>query len=437
MNRAFLSFSNSPVGARNTARVCAISLSLLASAGLSSSASAGIYDEGYENPTLGWRILQDDYQQNNWLDIVSFEWDYFMVHNHDGRFAGIVGYVLANPRGRLQNVLEIVPNGGNAAFVGEVDHQIPVANYHNFGLANTEYSAEDRYLYGEDPEGDLYALIEPAFSPDIDPEPALHLQGRSADFEWDLIVTQGMKDRDVLRHGEDAAFTLGSGSDVGIFASEIWTVDAIWPRTNVVGKVTVRATGEEIAIDAKGYRENSWGRYLLSIDGWDFLVFSEDEEDGVLMVMQTYHRSADLDFLDISFYEDGQLVAERFRPTAGEFGWVHPNWQWDSRSRQCVPQDTVLVAENARYRVEASVVIDERQAPMLSNKTIGTKIYFIQEHFPSVEGVIVNKMTGEEIPFAGQAGGEFSFTKKLIGFATSEDGCKAWGDRHFSMPFPE
>ncbi|MCG8669275.1 MAG: hypothetical protein MI867_07655 [Pseudomonadales bacterium] len=419
-------------------QIIASSLLLSSTCALSTSVSAGIYDEGFENPTLGWRILQNDYQQANWLDVVSFEWDYFMVHNHDGRFAGIVGYVLANPRGRMDGVLEIVPNGGNAAFVGEVDHQIPVANYHNFGLVNTEVSDTERYMYAESDDQELYALIEPAFTPELDAEPALRLAGRSADFEWDLIVTQGMKDRDYLRHGDDAAFTLGPSTDVGIFKSEIWTVDAMWPRTNVVGKVVVRSTGEEIDIDGKGYRENSWGRYLLSIDGWDFLVFSEDHEDGVLMVMQTYHRSKELDFLDVSFYDNGELVAQRFRPTRNEFGWIHPDWQWDSRAQQCVPQNTVLKAENDDYLIEAEVEIGERQAPMLSDKTIGTRIYFIQEHFPSVTGTITNKTTGEVVSeFSGQAGGEFSFTKKLFGFPTSDSGCKRWGDRKFSMPFPD
>jgi hypothetical protein len=67
----------------------------------------------------------------------------------------------------------------------------------------------------------------------------------------------------------------------------------------VVGTVKVRNTGQVIAIDGKGYRENSLGRYLLSIDGWDFVVFSQEKEDGVLIVVQTHHKSKDLDFLDV------------------------------------------------------------------------------------------------------------------------------------------
>lgn len=400
-------------------------------------ASANIYEEGFENPTLGWRILQPEHDQKNSLDIVSFEWDYFMIHNHDGNFAGIVGYVLANPRGRLKNLIEIVPNGGNAAFVGEIRHETPVANYQNFGLKNTEFFATERYMKSENHETGEFALIEPTVV-GSNAEPAMHLAGKTADWEWDLTVTQGMKDRDVLRTTEGAAFTLGTGDDVGIFKNELWSVDALWPRTNVKGSVKNRTTGEVVAIDGKGYRENSWGRYLLSIDGWDFLVFSEDDEDGVLMVMQTYHRSEDLDFLDISFYdENNELVAQRFTPKNNEFGWLHPDWSWDERSQQCVPQNTVLEAENDLYRIEANVEIGERQVPMLSNKTIGTRIYFIQEHFPRVSGVIKNVKTGEVVKhFEGQAGGEFSFTKKLLGGARSDVACKKWGDKRFSAPFP-
>lgn len=419
------------------ARSAALGVCLLASATPLTSL-AGIYDEGSTQPTLGWRILQDDFEKDTGIDIVSFEWDYFMIHNRDGRFNGIVGYVVANPREHLKHFIEIVPNGGNMAVVAEIDGKTPVSNYSNFGFENSTYSKTERYLAANDPRTGQYALIEPAFGQGPLLEPALHLTGRSADFEWDLIVKQDWQERDSARTMHDAAFTVAHGNDVGIFKTEKWAVDAIWPRTDVQGTMKVLATNEVIDIDAKGYREDSWGTWLLSIDGWDFMVFSEFEDQGVLMSMQTYHRSQSMDFLDVSFYDKGELVAARFRPADGQLGWNHPQWKWDARAKQCVPQNTEIVAQNDIYRIEAHVDIGSRQVPILSNKTIGTRIYFIQEHFPHVTGVIRNIQTGEVVKeFSGQAGGEFSFTKKLLGGARTDAQCKTWGDRKFSHPLPE
>lgn len=400
-------------------------------------AVAGIYDEGWQNPTLGWRVLQDDFESGTPIDVVTFEWDYFMIHNRDGRFNGIVGYVVGNPRERLRRLIEIVPNGGNMAVVAEINGAVPVSNYTNFGFTNSTYSTTERYLMANDPATGQYALIEPAYGQGPLLEPALHMTGRSADYEWDLIVKQDWNDRDSARTVADAAFTVAHGNDVGISKYEKWAVDAIWPRTDVQGTFKVLATNEIIPIDAKGYREDSWGTWLLSIDGWDFMVFSEFEDQGVLLSMQTYHRSESMDFLDASFYDHGELVTARFRPTRGELGWIHPDWKWDARARQCVPQNTEIVAQNERYRIEAHVDIGSRQVPILSNKTLGTRIYFIQEHLPSVTGTIRNRETGEIVDtFEGQAGGEFSFTKKLFGGARSDAQCKQWGDSKFSSPLP-
>ena len=416
---------------------------LLALTGLALSAHpqnshAGIYDEGYLNPTQGWRVLQNDFEKNTPIDIVTFEWDYFMIHNRDGRFNGILGYVVGNPRERLKNLVEVVPNGGNMAIVAEIDGKTPISNYTNFGFAHSTYSVNERRMTGNDPVRGQYALIEPAFGQGALLEPALHLTGRSADYEWDVIVKADWTERDAARNYNDAAFSVAHGSEVGIFKSEKWAVDAVWPRTDIQGTLKVLATNETVKIDAKGYREDSWGTWLLSIDGWDFMVFSEFKDKGVLLSMQTYHRSTSMDFLDASFYDGDELVTARFRPTRDELGWNHPQWKWDARAHQCVPQNTEIVAQNDQYRIEAHVEIGSRQVPILSNKTIGTRIYFIQEHFPHVTGVIRNIQTGKVVTnFDGQAGGEFSFTKKLLGKASTDSQCKTWGDRKFSSPLPD
>jgi len=216
-------------------------------------------------------------------------------------------------------------------------------------------------------------------------------------------------------------------------SGESWTVDALWPRTNVVGTVVDRVNGDIIEIDGKGYRENSWGRYLLSVDGWDFMVFSEESGEGVLLVMQTYHASEKLDFADLSFYDNGELVSERFTPVENSMGWYHRSWRWDGESHSCVPESTVLTLKNERYQVTANIEIGDRQRPMLSNATLGTRIFFIQEHFPTVNGEISRTDTGELVTeFSGQAGGEFAFHKSPSLLPRSEFYCKLWGLSKFS-----
>lgn len=407
-------------------------------------------EEGFEQPLAGWNILKDEFDTTNPLDIVAFEWEYFMVHDDD--FAGIIGYVVANPRDVIGDLIQIVPNGGNVAFVGERYIQTPVvqecfwwfcretggdwvyekpiADYHSFGFLNAEFNGDVKSFFSGD-INDLYGSMMPLPGGAPDGSDALILKGRSEHFEWDLFVYQGMADRDYLRV-PGAAFTFGQGNDVGLLPKESWTVDALWPRTNVVGTVTDRRNGDVIDIDGKGYRENSWGRYLLSIDGWDFMVFSEDDENGVLMVMQTYHKSKELDFVDVSFYDNGELKSARFTGKDNQLSWIHPDWKWDPEPRSCVPTNTQITMSDDEYIVEAYVDIGDRQRPMLSDATIGTTIFFIQEHFPTVSGVIKRKSTGEVVTeFSGQAGGEFAYHKDLAPYH-SDLYCQYWGWSKFS-----
>lgn len=424
----------------------------LAAMTLLPSSPAMATEEGFEQPLQGWQILQDDFAPDHPLDVVAFEWDYFMIH--DDNFAGIVGYVVANPRERLDDIIQIVPNGANVAFVGErwveakterhcifwfcwndtipAHYQQPVADYHNFGTNGAQFGEDWRTFVGGDLNGQ-FGRMEPLAGGAPDGTDALRLTGRSEHWEWNLLVWQGMADRNWQRQGDNAPFTLGSGTDFlpDIPGAQIWTVDALWPRTNVVGTVIDRRTGEHIAIDGKGYRENSWGRYLLSIDGWDFMVFSEEQEDGVLMVMQTYHASDDLDFVDASFYDNGNLVSQRFSAADGTVSWWHPDWRWDPEPRSCVPENTRILLRNNDYEISAQVEIGDRQRPMLSDATIGTTIFFIQEHFPTVTGEIRRVSDGSLVTtFAGQAGGEFAFHKDIALYHT-DAWCTLWGQSKF------
>ncbi len=82
----------------------------------------------------GWQVLSDDYQIGKpyFLDGVTFQWDYFMVHG-DG-FTGSIGYVVADPR---QHLAGLMPSGGNAAISGMFSATgEPAADYVNFGAGN-------------------------------------------------------------------------------------------------------------------------------------------------------------------------------------------------------------------------------------------------------------------------------------------------------------
>jgi hypothetical protein len=399
---------------------------------LTAASAQADYVEGYQQPMQGWRILQPDYNKNSYLDAISFEWDYFMIHSD--AWNGIVGYVLANPRGRAPYLnWALLPNGNNVGVVGEIPGQKPVANYVNFGIDNTSINATQRAMVATGPNGtytDYKAL--PAGGPNG--EPAFQLKGRTTDWEWDFLVTQDQVNRDVLRQSS-GAFGTDYGTDVGLLPEEEWNVDVTWPRTNVVGSVKYLKTGQIIPVNGKGYREDSWGKYLLSVDGWDFLVFGESSANGVTGTWQTYHKSDKMDYLDISFYDNGVLKMQRFDAYKNEMGWRHPNWKWDKDANSCVPTNTRIVARNSLYTVELDSAIGSRQTPILSNQTVGVSIFFIQEQFPTVTGKIKRANGSVVTTFTARAGGEFSRTRDPAPWH-SDFFCNVWAlDKH-SRPMP-
>ena len=388
-------------------------------------------DNSEPNPLRGWNILSPDYEKPNLLDGLSFEWDYHMLHDDKRQFTGIVGYFLSDPRNRLQGAF--LPSGGSIAVAGEFHLSERVADFESFRLENTTVSANIRSFQAFDPLTDFYATLTPVCKTQ-DESDQLILQGRSASFEWDLVVTQDWSDRDSLSIDTDAPFSPVSASDVGILPGEHWSVDMIWPRTHVEGQMTYRPTGQCVTIEGHGYRENSWGRWSLAFDGWDFGVVS-DAQSGVQLALQTYHRSKHLKYLDISFLENSQLKGERFRTARNELGWFHTSWRFNPDVQQCIPLDTTLVGENERYRVEAHIAISERQTPILSDTTSVTSLFFIMEHFPYIQGKIINRRTGEVVTqFSGQAGSEFAYFRSLLPRSLSCS-CTTW-KRYFSSPLP-
>lgn len=391
------------------------------------------YQEGYLAPTQGWRIMQPDYPSSHALDAISFEWDYFMIHSDT--FNGIVGYVLANPRHKAAPLdWALLPLGNNVGIVGEIPGQKPIANYVNMGLDNSNVNGTLRGMTSTGSNGQYidYRAMPGGGPNGVD---ALHLRGRTPDFEWDLIVTQDMADRDWQRP-ITGAFTTAFGSDIGVISpSEFWNVDMIWPRTNVNGWVKTLGNNQVIQVNGKGYRENSWGRYMLSVDGWDFLVFGEDSSSGVMGAFQTYHKSAIMDNLDLSFYDQGQLQTIRYETKDKELGWYHPDWKWDGEANSCVPTNTKIRAKNGMYTVDLDVAIGNRQRPMLTNMTVGTSIFFIQEHFPTVTGTIRRANGSVVKTFTARAGGEFARTKD-IALWHSGLWCNLWGDTHHKAAMP-
>lgn len=387
-----------------------------------------------QEPALrGWHILSPAYQQPSLIDGLSFEWDYLMIHDCYGRFTGIIGYVLTNPRDRLKGLF--LPAGGNVAIAGEFNQTERVAEFSSFAWQHTIVSPEDREFHATDPPTGTFAMLKPILASADQPD-TLQLRGRTSTFEWDLSVTQDWRDRNCLLTQENASFTPVSATDLGFFPGEHWTVDMVWPRTQVTGQIIYRPTGQGFEISGHGYRENSWGRWSLVFDGWDFAIAS-DAESGVQWAFQTYHRSKTLDYLDVSFLDRGQLQGERFHATHNELGWFHNHWTFDHQVRQWVPLDTTVVAANSRYRVEAHLAIDKRQAPLLSCVTPVTNLFFIMEHFSRIEGRITRQSTGELVTkFAGQAGGEFSYLRKILPQFLPPH-CSG-AQRHFrTVPFPQ
>lgn len=377
-------------------------------------------------PLGGWNILQQEYVDARLLDGFSLEWDYFMIHDADEDFTGIIGLVLADPRGRLGDPqpneiiqFDLMPSGGNVAVAGQFADGQRISNFKDFGIAATTASATERTF--EASGGGEFATMAPT------EDGGLHLVGQSADVAYDLVVHQDWVDR--------PAFEPRTAHDVATIPGEFWTVNMLWPRTRVTGTITRLTDNTTYDIDGHGYRENSWGRWAFVLGGWDFGIVSDDST-GVQWAWQSYHKGETLDMLDVSFYDQGELQSIRFERSEGDLGWKHDSWRWERKARQCMPRNTRLVADNGDYRVEAYIDIGNDQIPLLSNATIVTSVYVIQEWFPVITGTITNLNTGEVVTsFAGRAGGEISYLKSALPWRSTL-GCTLWGRTLYRAPMP-
>lgn len=379
------------------------------------------------NATQGFKILAEDYTSPSLLDVMSLEWQYFMVHA-EGAFSGIVSVILVDPRFRLPSLM---PSGGNAVIsgkfgTGDCDDKDAycVTDFVNVGK-NTEATSYPNplYFYGYKDtleETDTYTMSV------ADDGDSIHFAGSSEHAAWNLTIEQDWVDREPL--------TPLTGRDLGTLPGEFWTVNMLWPRTKIAGTMLCKHTGTTYKlgdgtgeVKAHGYRENSFGRWLFALDGWDFAIFSS-EESQVQVAWQSYHNGKELDAIDISFPEsDGFIKTVHFSGMAGEVGWFHNEWSFHEEARQCVPRDGFLEAANNEYYMRAELDIGNSQVPMLSKATPVTSIYVIMEWIPTMHGHIYRQRTGELVAsFSGIAGGEISF-KRAIVEGKPEEKCVQWG----------
>lgn len=372
-------------------------------------------------------IVQDDYLGNEsdsaLLDGISLEWEYFMVHDDD--FTGIIGYVLADPREFLGGDadLKLMPSGMNLAVAGRwggVGTDNTVSDFINFKPSQMTPGVHSMTVVAsDDDDGDdetgNWCRLSVVPNPDGSHlQGKLRLEGKTPGARFDVTVEQGWTERDGV--GRDAA---GNGpfgparsdrNDIGVLPGEHWTVNMIWPRTDVKGSMTDLRGTNPVVIDGHGYRENSWGRWTFVTDGWDFAILSDDTA-GVQWSWQTYHNSASMDFLDVSFIDNNELKVVQFEGKHGELGWSHSDFAWNADAYQCAPQDALVEGANDEYYVKATITIGDQQTPLLSDLTVVTKVYAIMEWFPTIEGEIFRADGTPVTTFQGQAGGEISFIK--------------------------
>lgn len=385
----------------------------------------------------GWNVLNGLYNKTSAVDGFTFEWQYFMVH--DAEFAGSIGYVLVDPKGRLGRPshdgtlangtrgslpFSLMPSGTSVAIGGLWSDGRSFADYERLNHGNTVGSSTKNFVGYDDKGAHFGELTE--LTPVTAQGGSFSLKGKTASAVWDLVVTP-----EWTANASDAPnepFGPITGTDMGYLPGERWTVHMQWPRTRVEGTITDLATGKTHNIAGHGYRENAWGRWNFAVDGWAFAILS-DANSKVQWAWQSYHKSKRMDWLDVAFEDQGQAVKRRYFAKDQALSWKLSEWRFDKAARQCVPHNIAVEAVDADYRIKASYSLAGRQLPMLSNTTPLTRIFVIMVHAPYIEGVIENVKTGAVVSrFSGLGGGEFSVTRSLWS-EVSEKNCTAWGEK--------
>ncbi len=363
------------------------------------------------DPLSGWNIMTDAYLAPNALDGISFEWDYYSVHDNAGKFTGTIGYCVVDPRGHLSGEEWykpfLMPSGVNVVIAGKFSDGRKFFSFDPHGRAGMVVSATERYLSTPVTDGRFGELI-PVRGTGGEPDKMV-LRGKTPEAEWEITVQALWPERNTNRER-----TWEVGSDAGLLAAEHWTVNENWICTSVSGWIKRLDTNETMAIDGHGYRENAFGRWAFPEGGWDFL-FGQDLANQTDFAFQTYHyQSTKLDFLDVDFFDNGSLVDLRLYANKGEFGWYHNDFQYDSVARTYIPIDTVIVGKKDGYTIEIQAAIGSDYQPILSDTTIVTNIYVINGLFPQILGTIKRTATGEVVAtMSCQGGGEFSVLRNF------------------------
>ncbi|MDV3348436.1 hypothetical protein D0962_32345 [Leptolyngbyaceae cyanobacterium CCMR0082] len=351
---------------------------------------------------LGWHILQPPRQAFGIFSRLRLEWDYFMIHDHGGTFTGSIGYVLADPtaqRVRWLKRFTLLPSGVGVAIAGMFTHGHKIANFLHFDFDQAQLSTDTKSLTAQDDVSNLQATFH------VKPNNSLQIAGCTHDIEYQLAVQEDWQNHS--SHGSEV-FTPITGRDMGLLPWEQWTVDVIWPRTQVSGYIRDLRQKVTFEIVGHGYRENSFGRWLFWAGGWDFAAMS-DEKTGVQWVWQTYHHSQDLSYLDLSFPIEGVPQAFRFWAREGQLQWQHHHWCLDPKAQQKFPLDATIYAHNQDYIVETTLSIGDNEIALLHENSWYTRIYVIFALFPFCKGSIYRVADGARVlEFSGQGGGEYS-----------------------------
>lgn len=385
----------------------------------------------------GWNILQPNFDTGiPQLDGLALEWEYFMIHDTKLAFTGLVGFVISDPNGFQQG---IAPSGGNVLFSGLIGNKT-FASFQSYGLKNYTEERTRRSFQGGTRDSVDYARLTPN-----EDGTTFFVEGQDKNYQYNFFVREAFssRNRETPFGDPDAVFSTITALDIG-GPGESWSVDSVWPRSKVDGWLRDLNTGETIPIDGHGYRENAYGRWAFLFGGWDFVVMSDSlSKAKVQFVLQSYYTlprpdgttpgpSTDNDIIDLSFdrtSSSGRVrrIAQRFR----NITLVHPTWEFNVASNQCRPLTSFVTAENALWKVNASWAYENRQEAILSNFSVATRAFVIQEHFPLLSGAIFRKRNdGTEVlvdTFSGVAGGEFSSPRSPSPIPLTPEQCVFFG----------
>ncbi len=385
----------------------------------------------------GWKVLEPSFPSSKALDVLSLEWDYFQVHDHNSDLRFVVGFVLSNPRAVLGEDPKVLPTGANLAVVSSGGGWEPHSTFTHFPLQDFSGDASDLLTQAGPNSSDSFVKIVSCERPSPEcealSEETLILTGQDQRFSWNLRLEPS---------SEPIAPT--RGDDVGYLPGEHWTVHALGLRIRVQGEIFDTLSGETKHLDTWGYRERSFGQYAVVPDGWDFHVGHGRLTDGPAaggdfsFTLQTYHKSSQLDFAEALFTdENGQEQHKTFSAEAGQISLNNSVWGWSETARQCMPRAGSIVLNDGEHQVEVNFTSNaEEEQSLLSDLTVPVSLFVIQYRFPQYSATI-SRADGTVLGrFANRGIAEFSYARRLLPEGPTPVDCQRWGarfGRYFSV----